>query len=385
MWVHVWGFTHSYQKSGRDQIKNIYQLRLLNWPFWWTNGMSVPQSTRRRFLKGTAAGAGAFAFGGLVTGTAGAQDLESTVIIGEANAEIADANGPNDWNRVEFNNLFVDSLADLGVDPVVTMKPPSYRGTQPVHIRLRNVGQDGFEYKLEEWDYQDQPHARETMFWVAVAPVVAEIPTVSGAAFSIRAGKTHANTEATSVDFSAGTFDNPPAVIPQSQTFNGKADSIVTRLAGPPTSEGFSVFVQEQESLNNYHQSEEVGYIAAEVPRGGDLLSILEGPILTEFEARRPTRGILDSANQARRIPFTLVNNGNGFSNNPRVVTAMQTRRGPQPANLRYTDLARDHMDLFVQEEQSADAETTHATEDVGFLAFGGNGLINAIVVQVTI
>lgn len=338
------------------------------------------RSSRRRFLKGTAAGAGAFAFGGLSVGTAAAQ--ETTVGVGEVGTEISRTT-TDEWDHVTFSDPFTQTLSDLGENAIVTMKPPSYRGTQPVHIRLRNVDQEGFDYQLEEWDYQDEVHRHEKIFWVALAPVIAEIPTASGAAFSVRAGEQPVDTSGTSVNFGLGTFDSRPVVIPQAQTYNGKADSIITRLNGGVEKTGFNMFVQEQEANQDYHRTEEGGYIAVEVPRFGSLVDT-DGTVMTEFEARRPTRPIQDSPSEDARIPF-VINDNDGFGSNPRVVTAMQTRSGPQPANLRRTELTRDHMELFVDEEQSADSETAHVREDAGFLAFGSNALLNGEDVQVTV
>lgn len=335
--------------------------------------MPYEQSTRRRFLKRTTAGIGAFAIGGLGTGITAAQT--ASLAIAEVGTEIENANGPNDWNTVQFDSLFVDTLSQRNADaPIVTMKPASYRGKDPCHVRLRNVGAETFEWKIEEWDYLDERHKFEKLFWVAFAPGVYEVENVSGTTTNFEARRTTASTTPQEVNFQFA-FNSRPGVIAQSQTNNGKADSIITRV-DVASNEAFNVQVQEQESFNNYHRSEEVGYIASEVPSMGSLNSLgVSGDLVSEFETRRPTKEIADAPNQARRIPF-VINNNEGFSRNPRVVTAMQTRRGPQPASLRRTELTRDYQDLFVQEEKSADQETVHAPEDVAFLAFGSDGLL---------
>lgn len=355
-------------------------------------------SSRRGFLSNTAkVGVGAAALGGLGTGVAAAQELPLTLAIGEVGVEFNNQTSRNEWSEVQFDNVLVESLATIGEligggagQPIVTMKPVSFKGSSPCHVRLRNVTSSGFEYRIEEWDYLDGGHRSELMQWVAIAPVAAQIDTVSGATTNIEAQRVSATTDPTSVDFSL-TFADRPVVIPQVQTYNGKGDAVIARLGGGVENTGFTVFLQEQESNtdngNYYHRAEEVGYIASEVPTGGGILDILglAGPVVTEFEARRPTKSVGDSPDTASRIPFTLVNNGEGFSRRPRVVSALQTRRGPETAELRRTDLTRNHMDLFVEEERSQDRETNHAPEDIGFIAFGSNGLIPGSVVDITL
>ncbi|WP_266081784.1 hypothetical protein [Haladaptatus caseinilyticus] len=340
---------------------------------------------RRNYLKSVAAaGVG---LGGIGTGTVSGQVAGIDLVIGEVGTENQSQPDRGTWHSVEFDNLLINAIGILGdllgleVKPIITMKPVSYNGVQPCHIRLRNVTSQGFEYRLEEWDYQDGGHARELVYWTAILPGVYEIPGVSGTLTGIQAGRVSTTTDPETVELTAPFFTGKPAVFAQSQTFNGKADSIVTRV-DVASEDRFTVRLQEQESLNDYHRSEEVGYVAVDVPAIGTFpTNFLDGVVDTEFEARRPTRPARDSAATASRYPFQS-NGGNGFTRNPRVVADIQTRRGPQPCQLRYTELERDHFNAFVEEEQSADEETTHAPEDIGYMAFGSNGLIPGITVD---
>ena len=54
------------------------------------------------------------------------------------------------------------------------------------------------------------------------------------------------------------------------------------------------------------------------------------------------------------------------------------TFRSPSEAALAVASEARsrDHMNLFDDEEQSADAETAYANEDVAFFAIAGGSLL---------
>ena len=335
------------------------------------------QQNRRQILRKTATGVGALSLGGLVTGSASAQQIGTPLVIGETGAVTSTTQGRGDWDRVNFDSLFVETLTTLDDPPIVIMKPVSYNGIQPCHVRLRNVTTRGFEYQVEEWEYLDGSHISEQLSWVAIAPGVYEIETGSGTAAGIEASTVPTTNEAQNVSFTV-EFDNIPVVLGQSQTKNGP-NPIITRVE-VASAKGFNVRLQEEEATADYHRSEEVGYIAIEAPTVGSIDSLgLNGVLTAEVEARRPGKVIRDSPNNPTRIPF-FANNGNGFNRRPRVVADIQTRRGPQPCQLRRTALRRNSMDLFVEEEQSADAETNHAPEDMGFLAFGESGLLPGTV-----
>jgi hypothetical protein len=46
------------------------------------------------------------------------------------------------------------------------MQIVTYNGGHPVHIRLKDVTQNSFAFKLEEWEYLDEWHTTETMNFI---------------------------------------------------------------------------------------------------------------------------------------------------------------------------------------------------------------------------
>jgi hypothetical protein len=54
----------------------------------------------------------------------------------------------------------------------------------------------------------------------------------------------------------------------------------------------------------------------------------------------------------------------------PIFLADMQTRDGPDTANLRWDFKDISGVDVFIAEEQSGDAEMNHTTEAVGFMMF---------------
>ncbi|MFB9808948.1 hypothetical protein ACFFQF_29300 [Haladaptatus pallidirubidus] len=81
---------------------------------------------------------------------------------------------------------------DLGVQSprVIIAKPLSYNGGHPAHVRLRNVTDGGFEYKLEEWQYLDGWHGDEIFHMMAVEPSEQELLLDDGSSCRIKSGNT---------------------------------------------------------------------------------------------------------------------------------------------------------------------------------------------------
>ena len=345
---------------------------------------SSGSSNRRRFLKGIATGAGAVTLGTFVPGAVSTQ-VSDALVIGETGMESIDQPDRNTWHSVEFSQGLVDTLSSIGAEaPIMTMKPPSYNGPTPCHIRLRNVTRTGCDFQIEEWDHADGSHQRESVFWLAIAPGVYEIQNASGTVFGVEATTTSVSDTAQDVTF-AFEFEQRPVVVAQSQTKNGKSNSINTRF-DVADNEAVNVRVQEQEtelySHRTYHRTEKVGYIAIEQRTQGVLDDLgLTGVLTTPFEANRPDQRTGDSPKEATTYSFKR----SDYEIAPRTVAACQTRRGPEPAELRHIDIASNEMSLFAEEETSFDDEVNHAGEDIGYIAFGGSGLVPGLSTDISL
>ena len=149
-------------------------------------------------------------------------------------------------------------------------------------------------------------------------------------------------------------FTAPPVVLTQAQTYNG-GDPIVTRQRDVSAA-GTQVRVQEEEARGR-HLAETIGYIA--VAAGS---TVIDG---TEFELGRTADTVTDSWH------------GIGFHRNhasPRFFADMQTFDGSDSAGLRYRNLSNTDVEVKVEEERSADTETDHTTEVVGYFVLGSEG-----------
>lgn len=239
---------------------------------------------------------------------------------------------------------FTESLNHSFTDPVAFLKPFTYNGSDPVHARLRNVASDSFDMTLEEWDYDDGTHNTETGHFLVVDQGV----HVTSNDVPYEAGTVTADESWASVTFDQN-FASTPVVFTQAQTTNGP-DAIVTRTRDV-TSSGFETRLWEQESLDGQgHRDETVGYFAIE-------------PGIADFGDATVEVGTATVDETWTQISFDQ-----SHDTIQRFLASVQSYNGWNPVNLRRRNLNGTGVELFLQEETSADTETGHKAETVGYL-----------------
>ncbi len=238
----------------------------------------------------------------------------------------------DDW----FSVSFTDPIANA----VVVMGPLTDNGGQPAFARIRNVTEDGFEFQIEEWAYLDGYHVAETVGWMAMSEGAYTLPDGR----VVVAGETTADTSFSSVDLTG--FDSTPVVFTQ-QVDAVDPDPAVTRVQNVSTS-GFEVKLREEEAADDVHAAEAIGYIAIEAGSGAGLTVATTPDAVTHADY---SVALADSTLDS----FVFL-------------AEMQTNDGNDTAGLRYSATPTG-VDFFVDEEQSADSETNHTTEVVGYLA----------------
>lgn len=274
----------------------------------------------------------------------GLVDAEAAVPspIGEIGTVSVSQSGSSDWHTVTYEKSFTD--------PTVIMKPVAFNGNDPCHARVRNVGSNSFEFKIEEWQNKDGVHTEETLGWLVVESGVHTLPDGT----ILVAGYVDGIDETFQTVSYGHTFENEPVVLTQPQTFNG-SDPIVSRQRNIQT-DRHEVRVQEEEGRDGYHIGERMGAVIME-PSTTSFYG-------TKFEMDRTGNSITDNWS---KIEF------NQEYKNPVFLSDMQTFDGPDTAGLRYRNLASTGVEIFVEEELSADSETNHTTEMVGYLALEGS------------
>ncbi|WP_433633009.1 hypothetical protein [Halomicrococcus sp. NG-SE-24] len=252
----------------------------------------------------------------------------------------------NQPDRETWND--VDTIAQQ--DRVVISKPVSFNGSQPTHVRLRNVANGDFEYQLEEWRYLDGSHANETIHSLAVEPTEQILELNNGDSYRVKAGTASVNHMFEAVSLGGFFGSETPVVLAQSQTVNG-TEPIVTRIQNV-SADSFDVRLQEAEASEGWHANERVGYVALQQASG-----TLNG---NRFEVQQ-TQATVDDT-------WTQITFDQQYTQ-PQFVAGMQTFNGIDTAELRYRNLTSTGVEIKVEEEQSADEETAHRVpERVGYL-----------------
>ena len=144
-------------------------------------------------------------------------------------------------------------------------------------------------------------------------------------------------------------FSSAPVVL--SQITSDNETQAVTLRTKEVNSDGFKIAMQEEENNDGDHATESVHIIAIETGN-------------TKFKNKKIIVGTQDDVEES----LVTVSFGKSMSS-PAILATMQTFNGTDPATLRYDNLTDSSVDLVVEEEQSADDETDHRKEIVGWVA----------------
>ena len=262
--------------------------------------------------------------------------LSPNKIIGEIGQLSINQPNANRWHKMTFLNEFRN--------PVVIMQPMSYNGGDPAVIRIRNVTTLDFEFQIDEWDYLDGGHVKETITYLVMETGL----WINGLVYEVGKVRTNHNFKSVNLKY---PFPSGSVILTQAQTINGTA-AITTRQE--PVAGGFRVKVQEEEAADGIHATEDIGYIAI-LPG--------EGPF-GKFQALSAKTGNVVSHNfKTINYSFTTPTFGNSY-----FLAGMQTFEGIDTASLRYKSLTKSSVQVRVEEEKSADTETNHPNEAVGYL-----------------
>jgi hypothetical protein len=276
--------------------------------------------------------------GYLLIGAYNPPDCELKMQLGQVDID-------QEWQRVAIDAGFCD--------PVIVAKPMSTNDDEPAVVRVRNVDTDGFEIRLQEWDYLDGFHDLETVSFLVMERGSHTLPS------GTRVEAEHLATN-TTASFDAVRFNRPfgtkPVVVAAVTTFNEDDASAVTTRVREVSTGGFEAGLREEELNAQTHSVETISYVAWE-PSAGWFDNM-------QFEVGR-------TANAVTHVPYT-VGFQSSFSSPPALIADMQTTDGGDTANLRWDNETGVSIDLWVAEEQSRDTEITHTSEEIGYMLFLG-------------
>jgi hypothetical protein len=255
--------------------------------------------------------------------------------------EIGELRINHNWKYVKYKNAYAD--------PIVIANSMSLNGGDPAVIRIRKVGQSGFEIRVQEWDYLNDIHTVEAASYLVIERgnyTLADGTKVEAGLF-----ETDKTGSFAQVRFKQA-FQRKPVVITSISSFNG-ADAVAARLRNINT-DGFGFCMQEQEGNDQFHTTETIGYIAWE-PSIGTVNGLA-------FVVRKTSDSVTHN--------FYTIQFAQNFATTPTFTAAMQTSDGMDTANIRWRNKDAYAVEVQIDEEQSRDTETNHTTEVVGYMAF---------------
>ena len=254
--------------------------------------------------------------------------------------EAGEAEVNHNWQFVPFTKPFVN--------PVVVARSISLNGSQPGVIRINNVTSNGFEIRIQEWEYLDGWHFYETVGYVVMEAGHHVLPT----GIHVEAGTFESNSVKRTKNFDAA-FNQIPVLVSGVTTEND-ANAVTARMSNI-TLNGFDILLQEQESDKNGHYADEtISYIAWE-PSSGEVGGMTY---------------IVDSTFNEVTHSFTNIEFYPVFNSAPVFLSDMQTTDGGDTANVRWQNRTGERVEIQIDEEQSLDLEVFHMTEMVGYMAF---------------
>ncbi|MEO9651837.1 MAG: Ig-like domain-containing protein [Roseobacter sp.] len=265
----------------------------------------------------------------------GVDSIVSNTAFGESGVANVTQSGANQWHQVSF----AASISNA----VVVMGPATNFDDAPLTTRVRNVTDTGFEFQIDEWDYQDGFHGAEDIGWLAVS----EGSHVLSSGETIVAANASVDGSFTAVNF--GETLNDAVVLAEISSSNAP-NAVAARIQGV-TGQGFQAQIQQEEA-GGVPSAETISWIAIEAGQNA-----LFEAFVTPDEVRLTTSSYRFAS---------------AFAAAPVVLADMQTADGEDTSTTRLAALDQDGVSLFIQEEQSNDAELFHTTESVGIVALTG-------------
>jgi hypothetical protein len=245
------------------------------------------------------------------------------------------------WTRVEFEKSFVE--------PIVVAGSFSMNDQDPGVIRIRNTDSSGFDIRIQEWDYLDGQHAKETVHYLVLERGVHTLK--DGTRLEADRFETDKADKFESVSF-IQSFQKVPVVISSIASLN-ESDAVRGRTRNI-TTDNFEYLLQEQELNRREHLAETVNYIAWE-PSMGTIDGI-------RFE-------VSTTGNKVTHWWHTIKFN-RAYSAPPIFLADLQTTNGGDPADIRWRSNTNIFIQVQIDEEQSRNKETKHIWESVGYMVF---------------
>ncbi len=247
-------------------------------------------------------------------------------------------------------------LANSYNNPVVFALPLSRNGGDPAITRITNIENNSFTAFLQEPEYKDGKHTRESFSYIVLEAGSWQLS--DGSLLEVGFFDLDRTRDSNWQDVSFNnSFDNTPVVLSQVQT-NNDQQFVRTRQKNA-TTDGFRLTLEKEEALNSLgHGTETVGWLAIESGQGtwGDV----------SYEAGHTGDEVTHR--------WHNINFNQEFTVSPHLLASLASHDGLDAAGLRYRNLDSDRVQIMIEEDKSLDSERRHDTEVVDFLALSNEG-----------
>jgi len=298
------------------------------------------------------------------------------------------------WQWVPFANAYEQ--------PRVVAKSLTYNGSDPTadpRIQLDtpwpHTHATGFWVRLQEWDYRDGDHTTESFTYIVVESAQSstqpkgwiDVTMDDGSVWKIQAQKSEV-----SIGSSAcGGLSTPETVIydgaaPEkpivftgvgSWDSSGDTAALVTRnfFASGSETTRVNVLIQEQEASGGggtcIHSPDEKIHVILLIPPSGASTTISSDTFTYNGTSVTIQAGIKENVDDS--WDTITYDSSNLFSEAPMFIADLQTLNGEDPVSIRVGGSSQTNdataIQLKLGEEKSADNETGHVGENVGWLA----------------
>ena len=269
--------------------------------------------------------------------------------------------------KMEVGSTTVDdsfstvALANTYDDPVVVTLLLESANTEPVTVRLDNVGASSFDLALQS--PSGASLSTDTVYYMVVEEgdwtmpdgTLIEAGTIDDGTVAYKN-----NWSGTTVSF-ASSFSAAPVVFHNVMTYNDSdwIDSVIFSpgsRTSPPTTSGFDVSLNGAEAVTS-HSTETIGWIAIEQGTGS-----IDG---VDFEVDQTTDSVLGHDNGCNTFSFS-----SAFAAAPLVLIDGQEQDGNDGSWGVGCSLSASQVGMHAEEDQETDSERAHTTEVFGWAAF---------------
>lgn len=244
------------------------------------------------------------------------------------------------------------TFAQPFVDPVVVLGPPTNSSGIPVLASVANIGPNGFQLRITGWNIDSELDVYEDVSYLVFERGTTTLPNGS----RVFAGSALVNDGTWTAQSFGQPFSSTPVVV-ATMDLGSFAYARAPRLTGITGSQ-FQVQSQFAEySLTPSDDERMVHFVAMEPGRHQFGNWVIESGLTPQTVTHLP-------------YAFSFQQ---PFSGTPSFAANIQTFNESDPASVRLLNLTSSGANLFLEEEQTLDPETSHAAEQVGYIAIREN------------